>query len=88
MQTISLDPDFATNKWVYLYYAPRTMTAPYPTTTPTGSAPTTLPAGQDASYWNQWKGYNQLTRVKWNDTSASLDLSTEQVILKVDIAPR
>ena len=23
MQTITLDPDFDTNKWVYLYYAPR-----------------------------------------------------------------
>ena len=84
MQTISLDPDFETNKWVYLYYAPRTMTAPYVTTTPTGSAPTTLPAGQDASYWDQWKGYNQLTRVKWDDAAGKLDLSTEQVILKVE----
>ena len=47
LQTVTLDPDFETNKWVYLYYAPRTMTAPYPTTTPTGSAPNTLPAGAD-----------------------------------------
>ena len=23
LQTVTLDPDFATNKWVYLYYAPR-----------------------------------------------------------------
>jgi glucose/arabinose dehydrogenase len=57
MQTITLDPAFDTNKWVYLYYAPRTMTAPYVTTTPTGSAPNTVPAGQDpATYWDQWKG--------------------------------
>ena len=27
LQTITLAPDFATSKWVYLYYAPRTMTA-------------------------------------------------------------
>ena len=47
LQTITLDPDFDTNKWVYLYYAPLTMTAPYVTTTPTGSAPNTLPAGAD-----------------------------------------
>ncbi len=68
LQTISLDPDFATNQWVYLYYAPRTMDAPYIASTPTGSAPNTLPAGADASYWDQWKGYNQLTRVKWEPT--------------------
>ena len=47
LQTISLDPEFETNQWVYLYYAPRTMTAPYPATTPTGSAPNCLPAGAD-----------------------------------------
>ncbi|NUS41910.1 MAG: glycosyl hydrolase, partial [Terrabacter sp.] len=84
LQTITLDPDFATNKWVYLYYAPRTMTAPYPTTTPTGSAPNSLPAGADASYWEQWKGYNQLTRAKWDDAAGKIDLATEQVILKVE----
>ncbi|GAB3064732.1 lectin [Intrasporangium mesophilum] len=84
LQTITIDPDFAANKWVYLYYAPRTMTAPYVTTTPTGSAPNSLPAGQDLSYWDQWKGYNQLTRVKWDDATSKLDLSTEQVIIKVE----
>jgi glucose/arabinose dehydrogenase/soluble cytochrome b562 len=85
LQTVTLDPDFATNRWVYLYYAPRVMTAPYPTTTPAGNAPNTLPAGQPASYWDQWKGYNQLTRVKWDEASDSLDLKTEQVILKVEV---
>ena len=43
LQTIALDPGFEDNGWVYLYYAPRTMTAPYPATTPTGSAPNSLP---------------------------------------------
>jgi glucose/arabinose dehydrogenase len=84
LQTVTIDPDFETNKWVYLYYAPRTMTAPYPTTTPTGSAPNTLPAGADASYWDQWKGYNQLSRFKWDDATDKLDLATEQVIIKVE----
>ncbi|MGW2196589.1 PQQ-dependent sugar dehydrogenase [Streptosporangium sp. NPDC001682] len=65
LQTIAIDPGFAQNKWVYVYYAPKTMTAPYPETTPTGSAPNSLPAGADESYWNQWKGYNQLSRFKW-----------------------
>ncbi len=85
LQTITLDPDFEENGWVYLYYAPRTMTAPYPATTPTGSAPNTLPAGADASYWDQWKGYNQLSRFKWNAETSSLDLATEQVIIKVEV---
>lgn len=84
LQTVTLDPDFATNSWVYLYYAPLTMDAPYVTSTPTGSSPNTLPAGQTAAYWDQWKGYNQLTRAKWDEESDSIDLSTEQVILKVE----
>jgi glucose/arabinose dehydrogenase len=84
LQTVTLDPDFDTNKWVYLYYAPRTMTAPYPTSTPTGSAPNSLPAGADASYWDQWKGYNQLSRFRWDDASDQLDLASEQVLIKVE----
>ncbi|GAA2904634.1 hypothetical protein GCM10010517_70700 [Streptosporangium fragile] len=83
LQTIALDPGFAENKWVYVYYAPKKMTAPYPETTPTGSAPNSLPAGADESYWDQWKGYNQLSRFKW--TGDALDLSTEQVIIKVEV---
>ncbi|WP_211589869.1 PQQ-dependent sugar dehydrogenase [Microbispora sp. H11081] len=82
LQTIGVDPGFASNKWVYVYYAPKTMTAPYPATTPTGSAPNSLPAGADESYWDQWKGYNQLSRFKWDGDK--LDLSTEQVIIKVE----
>lgn len=85
LQTITLDPDFEENGWVYLYYAPRVMDAPYPTTTATGSAPNTLPAGADASYWDQWKGYNQLSRFKWNAATSSLDLATEQKIIKVEV---
>ncbi len=91
LQTITLDPDFATNQWVYLYYAPREMTgtaqngAPYPATTPTGNAPNSLPTGADPSYWDQWQGYNQLTRVTWDAASDSLDMSTEQVIITVEV---
>ncbi|GAB3155677.1 PQQ-dependent sugar dehydrogenase [Microbispora hainanensis] len=83
LQTIGIDPDFEHNKWVYVYYAPRKMTgSAYPETTPAGSAPNSLPAGADVSYWNQWKGYNQLSRFKWDGDR--LDLSTEQVIIKVE----
>ncbi|PFG39146.1 glucose/arabinose dehydrogenase [Georgenia soli] len=86
LQTATLDPDFEENGWVYLYYAPRVMEGEgYPTTTPSGSAPNSLPAGADDSYWDQWKGYNQLTRAKWDPEAQALDLSTEQVILKVEV---
>ncbi|MFB7892262.1 PQQ-dependent sugar dehydrogenase [Microbacterium sp. NPDC056044] len=85
LQTVTLDPDFANNKWVYLYYAPREMVAPYPATTATGSAPNTLPAGADASYWNQWLGYNQLSRYQWDDAAGALDLGTRQDIIRVEV---
>ena len=67
----AVDNDFATNKWVYLYYSPLTMEGkslsgtPYPETTPTGAAPTTPQA--DLSAWDQWKGYFQLSRFKFVD---------------------
>ncbi|MFE5239518.1 MULTISPECIES: PQQ-dependent sugar dehydrogenase [unclassified Streptomyces] len=75
LQTVTLDPDFATNKWVYLYYSP-------PLNTPAGSAPQQLPAGQTDAYWKQWEGYDTLTRFKW--TGDKLDLSTAQEIIRVD----
>ncbi|RIQ22257.1 PQQ-dependent sugar dehydrogenase [Jiangella rhizosphaerae] len=84
LQTIALDPDFQTNQWVYLYYAPRVMEAPYPQTTPAGSAPNSLPAGETESYWDRWKGYNVLARFKWDEETDSLDLSTKQEIIKVE----
>jgi cytochrome c len=82
----AIDNDFATNHWVYLYYAPAAMEPPYPPSTPVGSAPTT---GADPSVWDPWKGYFQLSRFKFVDKSGStpahLDLSTEQKILKVEV---
>ncbi|WP_286308143.1 PQQ-dependent sugar dehydrogenase [Agromyces mangrovi Wang et al. 2018] len=85
LQTVELAPDFEESGWVYLFYAPRVMEAPYPETTPSGSAPNSLPEGEDDSYWDIWKGYNQLTRVQWDAGSGSLDMSTEQVIIKVEV---
>ncbi|MFG2059481.1 ThuA domain-containing protein [Micromonospora sp. NPDC048930] len=72
----AIDNDFATNKWVYLYYAP-------PLDTPTGGAPTT---STDPHAWDVWKGYFQLSRFKFVDgDTPSLDLSTEQKILQVPV---
>ncbi|ROP44706.1 PQQ-dependent sugar dehydrogenase [Pseudokineococcus lusitanus] len=92
MQTIGLAPDFEESGWVYVYYAPREMEGtatnglPYPSTTAAGSAPTTLPPGaDDATYWQQWLGYNQLSRVKYDAEARTFDMATEQVIIKVEV---
>ncbi|MDY7101005.1 MAG: PQQ-dependent sugar dehydrogenase [Actinomycetota bacterium] len=91
LQGIALDPGFADNGWVYVIYAPREMSgtaqngAPYPEVTPEGNAPDVLPDGEDESYWDQWLGYNQLSRFRWDPEADSLDLSSEQVILKVEV---
>ena len=79
----AVDNDFATNRWVYLYYAPLSMDAPYPPTTPAGAAPVAPQA--DPSAWDAWKGYFQLSRFKFVDgENPTLDLASEQKILKVD----
>jgi len=90
LQGIAIDPDFEENQWVYLVYAPRVMSGvsptgvPYPETTPSGQAPETLPEGEDLSYWDQWLGYNVLSRFKWDEETDTLDLASEQQIIKVD----
>ena len=71
LQGIALDPNFAENNWVYLYYAP-------PLNTPAGDAPTTA---DDPSTFDAWKGHNQLSRFKM--TGDTIDLSSEQQIMQV-----
>ncbi|MET7397777.1 ThuA domain-containing protein [Dactylosporangium sp. NPDC005572] len=79
----AVDNDFANNHWVYLYYSPLTMEAPYPQTTPTGNSPTT---GADPSVWDPWKGYFQLSRFKFVDgPTPTLDVASEQKIMKVPV---
>ena len=83
----AVDNDFASNHWVYLFYAPPTVTVEQSDgvtrtiTTPTGSAPTTA---ADLSAWDPWLGYFQLSRFKFVDGPVpSLDLASEQKILQV-----
>ncbi|RIV38051.1 ThuA domain-containing protein [Micromonospora radicis] len=72
----AIDRDFATNKWVYLFYAPLL-------DTPTGAAPTT---STDPNAWDVWNGYFQLSRFKFVDgENPSLDLATEQKIMQVPV---
>ncbi len=71
LQGVAVDPNFAQNKWVYLFYAPRL-------TTPLTDAPTD---GNDAAF-APYKGYNQVSRFKLGDDN-KLDLASEQKILEI-----
>ncbi|MGX7827618.1 ThuA domain-containing protein [Actinokineospora sp. 24-640] len=71
LQGVAVDPDFATNRWLYLYYAP-------PLDTPAGDAPTDGTAADFAPF----KGHNQLSRFTLT-TDGVLDTASEQQILRV-----
>ncbi len=86
----AVDNDFATNHWIYLYYAPQTVTnvklsdgsivtQTTPNTTPPNNSPT-------LAAWDPYIGYNQLSRFKLVDDGVNppyLDLNSEQQILRV-----
>ncbi|MDG4828953.1 ThuA domain-containing protein [Solwaraspora sp. WMMD1047] len=86
LQSVTLAPDFAESKWVYLYYAPPLDTPVDNPATPgvnEGDAPQN---SDDPAVWDAFKGYNQLSRVKFvEEPTPHLDLSTEQQILRVDV---
>ncbi|MGP4113701.1 PQQ-dependent sugar dehydrogenase [Streptomyces sp. 4N509B] len=71
LQSVGVDPDFATNRFVYLYYSPRL-------DTPAGDAPSTGSAADFAA----WRGHNQLSRFTLNEDH-TLDMSSEVVVLEV-----
>ncbi|MFI7436509.1 ThuA domain-containing protein [Micromonospora haikouensis] len=85
LQSVAIDPDFAANKWVYIYYSPKLNTPVDDPATPgvnEGDAPAT---STDPTVWDKFKGYNQLSRVKLVETpTPHLDMATEQQILRVD----
>jgi glucose/arabinose dehydrogenase len=69
LQGVGVDPNFASNRFIYLYYAP-------PLSTPAGDAPAT----GTAATWNTWRGVNRLSRFT---LSTSWTLSGEATILDV-----
>ncbi len=86
----AIDNDFASNKWVYLYYAPQTVvnvkqsdgTTKTITTPPNAAAPTVAPS---LSAWDPYVGYFQLSRFKFVDgANPTLDLASEQKIMRVN----
>ncbi|WP_329106802.1 ThuA domain-containing protein [Micromonospora sp. NBC_01699] len=71
LYAIALDPDFDTNRQVYLYYAP-------PLNTPAGD----VPADANPLLRARYQGYDQLSRVTLGRDNR-LDLRHEQKILRV-----
>ncbi|MFF0459318.1 PQQ-dependent sugar dehydrogenase [Streptomyces mexicanus] len=71
LQGVGVDPDFATNRFVYLYYAP-------PLNTPAGDAPETGTAADFAPF----DGVNRLSRFVLK-TDGTLDTASEKKILDV-----
>ena len=87
----AIDNDFATNKWVYLYYSPQTVVdvklsdgSIVTQTTPNTAPPVVSP---NKSAWDPWVGYFQLSRFKFVEDAqgARLDLASEQQIMKVPV---
>lgn len=71
LQGIGLDPQFSTNRFIYLYYAP-------PLNTPAGDAPETGTAADFAPF----DGVNRLSRFVLN-ANGTLDNASEKKILDV-----
>ncbi|MEU4155282.1 PQQ-dependent sugar dehydrogenase [Actinoplanes sp. NPDC026670] len=72
MQGVAVDPNFATNRWIYLYYSP-------PLSTPAGDAPTTGTAAD----FTAWKGHLNLSRFTLN-ADDTINLASQVVVLTVD----
>ncbi len=72
LQGIAVDPGFATNRYIWVYYSP-------PLSTPAGDAPVT---GTTAT-WNTWKGHLRLSRFTLNSDD-TVNLASERITLQVD----
>ncbi|MDA0182479.1 ThuA domain-containing protein [Solirubrobacter phytolaccae] len=90
----AVDPNFAENKWVYLYYAPPVVDVrkcdgtTVKVTTPTGSAPNFLADDAAAcAYQETWSGNFQLSRFKFidrvGDQQPKIDINSEEKIMTV-----
>ncbi|GAA1295449.1 glycosyl hydrolase [Planotetraspora silvatica] len=71
LQGVAADPNFATNRFIYLYYSPTL-------STPGGDAPT---SGTQAQF-DQWKGELHLSRFTLNADN-TLNMASEKVVLVV-----
>ncbi|MFD3923378.1 PQQ-dependent sugar dehydrogenase [Streptomyces sp. NPDC058595] len=71
LQGVAADPDFETNRYLYLYYSPKL-------DTPGGDAPVT----GGAADFGPWKGHLNLSRFTLR-TDGTLDTASEKVVLEV-----
>ena len=85
LQSIALDPNFADNGWVYLYYSPP-LTRPSTTRRRRPSTRATRRASARRRTSRKFKGYIQLSRFKWG--GSTIDLGSEQKILRGARRPR
>jgi glucose/arabinose dehydrogenase/PKD repeat protein len=80
LQGVAIDPGFAHNRWVYLFYAPPLDTPADDPATP-GLNEGDAPAEGSAEDFERYEGETYLSRFKLD--GGALDLASEQVILKV-----
>ncbi|MFC4589998.1 PQQ-dependent sugar dehydrogenase [Sphaerisporangium corydalis] len=71
LQGVAVDPGFASNRYIYLYYSPRL-------STPSGDAPTS----GSQSQFDAWKGELHLSRFTLNSDD-TLNTGSEKVVLAV-----
>ncbi|MFC6081656.1 PQQ-dependent sugar dehydrogenase [Sphaerisporangium aureirubrum] len=71
LQGVAVDPGFASNRYVWLYYSPRL-------STPSGDAPAT---GTQAQF-DSWKGELYLSRFTLK-SDETLDTSSEKIVMRV-----
>jgi glucose/arabinose dehydrogenase len=71
LQGVGVDPNFTSNRFVYLYYAP-------PLSTPSGDAPTT----GTSTDWATWRGVNRLSRFTLN-ADWTVNMASEKAVLDV-----
>jgi cytochrome c len=85
VQGVAIDPNFSSNRWVYVYYSP-------PQNTPVdipgtgineGDAPFNLNTPEDRARLAQFKGVVRLSRFKL--TGSTIDLGSEQKIIDVPV---
>jgi cytochrome c len=84
LQNVALDPNFAKNGLIYLYYSPPLNTPVDDPATPTvneGDAPF---FGTEAD-WERFRGVIRLSRFKWDERRDRVDLGSEQQILDVPV---
>jgi cytochrome c len=81
LQGIAIDPEFADNGWVYVYYSPplESLEDDPATELDEGLAPDT----GDENTWAQFQGYLRLSRFAFD--GSALELASEQVILEVPV---